>query len=59
MTDKRWEYLTVEVKPGFMGLRRESVQEELDKAGRNGWELVSMFSPAAGYALLLAFKRPL
>jgi len=58
MTDKRWEYLTVEVKPGLMGLRREAIQEELDKAGRNGWELVSLTTLAGAYTALLAFKRP-
>lgn len=39
----RWSYLVVEVKTGLMGgFKPEAMQEELDKHGRAGWELVNV-----------------
>ena len=38
-----WKYLVVEVKTGLMdGFKLEALQEELDKHGRAGWELVNV-----------------
>ena len=40
---KRWNYLVVEVKTSMMGsFKLEALQEELDKQGRAGWELVNI-----------------
>ena len=40
---KQWKYLVVEVKTGMMGgFKMEALQEELDKHGRAGWELVNV-----------------
>ena len=40
---RNWKYLVVEVKTGLMGgLKLETLQEELDKHGRAGWELVNV-----------------
>lgn len=40
---KSWKYLVVEVKTGLMGgFKQEALQEELDKQGRAGWELVNV-----------------
>ena len=40
---KRWSYLVVEVKTSLMGsFKLEQLQEELDKHGRAGWELVNI-----------------
>lgn len=40
---KKWNYLVIEVKTGLMGgFKNEALQEELDKQGRNGWELVNV-----------------
>jgi len=40
---KQWKYLVIEVKTGLMGgFRHEALQEELDKQGRLGWELVNV-----------------
>ena len=40
---RNWKYLVVEVKTGLMGgFKLETLQEELDKQGRNGWELVNV-----------------
>ena len=41
--NQRWTYLVVEVKTGLMGgFKLENLQEELDKHGRAGWELVNV-----------------
>lgn len=40
---KRWNYLVVEMKTSLMGsFKIETLQEELDKQGRAGWELVNV-----------------
>ena len=40
---RNWKYLVVEVKTGLMGgIKLEALQEELDKHGRAGWELVNV-----------------
>ena len=40
---KKWNYLVIEVKTGLMGgFKLETLQEELDRQGRSGWELVNV-----------------
>ncbi|QNU14389.1 DUF4177 domain-containing protein [Thermomonas sp. XSG] len=40
---RNWKYLVVEVKTGLMGgFKLATLQEELDKHGRAGWELVNV-----------------
>lgn len=54
----RWEYLTVELKPSPWGtLKAEALQEELNRQGRLGWELVNVIVPMQGMASVLVFKR--
>ncbi|MFT3756246.1 MAG: DUF4177 domain-containing protein [Pseudoxanthomonas sp.] len=56
---KTWKYLVVEVKTGLMGgFKLEALQEELDKHGRAGWELVNMMhtTPTMSSPTLL-FKK--
>jgi hypothetical protein len=54
----RWEYLTVELKPSLWGtLKAEALQEELNRQGRLGWELVNVIVPMQGMASVLVFKR--
>lgn len=39
----QWKYLVVELKTTLMGsFKMETLQEELDKQGRLGWELVNV-----------------
>lgn len=39
----QWKYLVVELKTTLMGsFKTEALQEELDKQGRLGWELVNV-----------------
>ena len=62
MTQQRWSYRIVEIKPSFLGrIPLQRIQDELDKSGAQGWELVS--APTMGYTnvpgtLRLYFKRP-
>lgn len=60
MSTTQWRYLVVEVKTTMLGsFRPEQLQEELDKHGRLGWELVNMVhaTPTVSSPTLL-FKRP-
>ncbi len=58
-TDRRWSYLTLEVKPTLMGgLNVELIQEELTKHGNLGWELVNVIVPPPLRPVMLVFKRP-
>lgn len=55
----RWKYLTVEIKPSFVGgIRRDEVQEALDLHGQQGWELVNLIMPAPMNPVVLIFKQP-
>ena len=56
---KQWKYLVVEVKTGMMGgFKMEALQEELDKHGRAGWELVNVVHSMPGYSSpTLLFKK--
>jgi hypothetical protein len=57
----RWKYLVAEVKPGFWGgVNPKRLQEELDRQGSQGWELVQVLrNPAGGWgAAQLLFKKP-
>lgn len=39
----RWTYLVVEAKTGLMGgFKTEALQDELNKLGKQGWELVNV-----------------
>ena len=55
---QRWDYRTVEVKPGFFGPRADAMQDELDKQGKQGWELVSTMTLTPRGNIILVFKRP-
>ena len=56
---RNWKYLVVEVKTGLMGgFKLEALQEELDKHGRAGWELVNVVHSMPGYSSpTLLFKK--
>jgi hypothetical protein len=55
---RRWSHLTVEVKPGMMGIvKPKDIQDELTRHGNLGWELVNLvFAPPLNTALLI-FKK--
>ena len=56
---KRWNYLVVTVKTSLMGsFKVDLLQEELDKHGRAGWELVNVVHSMPGYSSpTLLFKK--
>ncbi len=41
-TDTRWTYLVIDLPASLWGnVKAEALQEELNKQGRQGWELVN------------------
>lgn len=56
---RRWSYLTVEVKPGWTGIKADDIQAELSRQGQLGWELVNVVFAAPMTAALLFFKKEL
>lgn len=55
---KRWQYLTVEVKPKTWGGHDATlVQDHLTRQGAMGWELVNAVSAGYMHPLLLLFKK--
>jgi hypothetical protein len=42
MAGERFIYQVVEIKSGFWGFKAQRVQEELNRLGTQGWELVSV-----------------
>lgn len=58
MTQQRWNYRGVEVKPGLFGLKSQALQDELNRLGAQGWELVSLHQTDALHPARLTLKRP-
>ena len=55
---KRWQYLTVEVKPKtWRGFDPNAVQEQLNRQGSLGWELVQATTTSYYFPMLLLFKK--
>ncbi|GAB3056409.1 DUF4177 domain-containing protein [Stenotrophomonas tumulicola] len=55
---KRWNYLSIEIKPGMMGgFKNEEVQAELTRQGQLGWELVNIVFAAPLTPAILVFKK--
>ncbi len=51
----KWQYRVVEVKPKFIGVRTADLQDELDRQGQQGWELVQVIQN--GTMLMLFLKK--
>jgi len=60
MSTTQWRYLAVELKTGMLGgYKVEQLQEELERHGRLGWELVNVIHSTPTVASpVLVFKRP-
>lgn len=55
---RRWQYKVVEIEfRMFGGKLSERVQEELDRLGPQGWELVSVVQAAPADKLRMYLKR--
>jgi hypothetical protein len=54
----KWIYHVVEIKPSFTGrVKPEHIQEELNRQGAQGWELVNIAFSAATRPCVAAFKK--
>ncbi len=55
----RYNVLVVPIPVSFLGRpKTDELQQSLDAAGRDGWELVNIFQYGPMAALTLIFKRP-
>lgn len=57
---KRWNYLTVEIKRKSIlvgGWEPRDVQDELNRQGQLGWELVNIVVASPGAPAMAVFKR--
>ena len=55
MASSRWTYKVVDLKPGFLGLKPDAVQDALNQLGAQGWELVTV--QPHGLTLRLFMKK--
>lgn len=55
----RWNYQVIEITMKMFGASMtERAQEELDRAGQQGWELVSSIQSSAADSIRMFFKKP-
>jgi hypothetical protein len=56
---RRWSYLVVEVKTSLLGsFKSDSLQDELDRHGKLGWELVNIIHSTPTFpSPTLVFKK--
>ncbi|MDC3956078.1 hypothetical protein [Polyangium jinanense] len=53
----RWRHQISELKPSLIGnFKPEAMQEELNRQGNLGWELVQLIVPAPIAPAMLVFK---
>lgn len=49
----QWEYKVLEEKPSTSN----ALESRLNTLGREGWEVISVFTPSASYRLQVLLKR--
>ncbi|HEX5756066.1 MAG TPA: DUF4177 domain-containing protein [Arenimonas sp.] len=42
MASERISYQVVDIKPGFFGIKSQQLQDELNRLGQQGWELIAV-----------------
>ena len=58
--NQRWVYHVIEIKLGLLGrFKTEKVQEELNRQGMLGWELVNLALSGPLAPAVAVFKKPL
>jgi hypothetical protein len=57
MHSQRFAYQVVEIKGGFWGLKPQRLQDELNRLGAQGWELVSVLQSNPLHSVRLFLKR--
>jgi hypothetical protein len=55
---QRWTYKIIRIKLGFLGFKPEAAEDEINRLGKEGWELVSTFQGYGQGVPTLFFKRP-
>lgn len=53
MSNERWQYQVAEVKSGLFGVKAADAQEQLNKLGMQGWELVAVRHVSTSLQLFL------
>lgn len=54
----RWNYQVMEIKPDMWGrMKPDHLQEQVNKLGAQGWELVNVVSPGLASPMFAFFKR--
>ncbi len=58
---KKWEYNLVDWEPGWLSRDLPDVEKQLNKQGKEGWELVKFewMNPDHDFSCRMLFKRPL
>ena len=55
-----WKYKVLEIKPKFLASGREKhIEDELNKLGSKGWELVSVQQHTVGSQTVAFFRKRL
>lgn len=55
---QRWIYKIVRVKFGTFRFNPDAAEDQMNKLGRDGWELVSTYQAYGESGPTLFFKRP-
>jgi hypothetical protein len=55
---QRWVYKVVTTRIGFLGMKSDAIEDDMNKLGRDGWELVSVVQQIGQSGPTLFFKRP-
>ena len=59
MANERFSYQVVEIRPKFFGMKIPQIQDELNRLGNQGWELVSAVQSNPLHPLRLYLKKAL
>lgn len=56
---QRWTYKIIKIKLGFLGFNPKAAEDEINRLGKEGWELVGAFQAYGQNGPTLFFKRPI
>ncbi len=59
MASPRFVYQVVQVKPKFFGIKPQQIQDELNRLGAQGWELVNAVQTQPLHGVQLYLKKAL
>ena len=58
-SNNRFSYQVVQVKPQFFGIKPQTIQDELNRLGAQGWELVNAVQTHSLHGVMLYLKKAL